>query len=960
MTKPSPADRARVRAQAGSAGQVLSSTWPIKTFVAVNPLGGVENRPFEEAIDLVGGLLGLRGHLPLESFRALHTSGRVRDADLDGALLRRMPQLDGMTIELDGRTVSGVEALRSDLLHGPPAPAPARRPRGAAEWCDELLGAGVAPLVDEQVAKWCAAFFDNRQARWPMPGRHLGLYRAWRPLVAHDPGLRRLRLARERFTGLPERPEDAILDALTALRIPDGERRAELRAQLARTPGWASHVKWCTEHPDQAPHPADLVDLLAIRLTYEAAVVEAAATGGPADGTAGLRALVQQRLAAVPVPDPAARRARACAVAGALGVAEATSSSMGALAEMLERLPVSERCWVWLDAYEWHYRDRLLVLLDRHAPPERRERVQAQAVFCIDARSEGLRRHLEARGPYETFGFAGFYQLVIRYRALYSTHDARLCPVPVTPTKSITERPIPGSEIDAARAIAVERHADALVHAFHRAKDNLASPFALAEAAGWVAGPLAAAKTAAPERFARLRARLAQRAERRTTDPTVDTPTPHEAEALVAEAERQSIRAELARPELPEDECETLRRRALDGAEPRLRAALDLTVEAHAARVGRALTLGYDLDEQVFWAQFALRSFGLVDHFARLVLLAGHGSRTENNAYEAALDCGACGGQRGGPNARISCAMLNRPAVRAGLAEAGIHIPHDTVFIAAEHDTATDRVTIFDHHTIPPTHLAEVERLQIDLGAAGAALADERHRRLPGRDHPHRRAGDWAQVRPEWGLARHAAFIIGPGSMVSGLDLETRTFLHSYDWRADPDATVLETILTAPGLVIQWINAQYYFATVDPDVLGAGDKTLHNVVGDVGVLQGHSGDLQLGLPWQSVATGEQYYHEPMRALYVVEAPLERVEKLIARNDMLKHYFNGGWIALVGREAPGEPWQRRTRAGDWEPWRPAPPSTTKEMPHEPREPDTHDQSRGRRPRRRHRGGLQPAD
>jgi uncharacterized protein YbcC (UPF0753/DUF2309 family) len=380
----------------------------------------------------------------------------------------------------------------------------------------------------------------------------------------------------------------------------------------------------------------------------------------------------------------------------------------------------------------------------------------------------------------------------------------------------------------------------------------------------------------------------------------------------------------LAQPALSEDACEQRRTAALSGADPQLAGRLDLTPRGHAARVQRALRLGYDADEQVFWAEFALRSFGLVERFARVVLLAGHGSRTENNAYEAALDCGACGGQHGGPNARIAAAMLNRPAVRAGLAERGIHIPPDTVFVAAQHDTATDRVTTFDRHTIPASHRADVARLQGDLDAAGRRLAQERAARLPGADHPHRRSADWAQVRPEWGLARHAAFIVGPGQMTSGLDLEARTFLHSYDWRADPDGTALETILTAPGLVIQWINAQYYFAAVDPEVLGAGDKTLHNVVGDIGVLQGHAGDLQLGLPWQSVAVGETLYHEPMRALYVVQAPRARVEELIARNDLLRHYFDGAWVSLVVREAPGAPFQRRTPGGDWTRWAPAQP------------------------------------
>ncbi|GAA1077723.1 DUF2309 domain-containing protein [Nocardiopsis exhalans] len=917
----------RLRAQVASAERVLSAAWPLKTFVAVNPLGGVEHLPFEEAVRMAGDLLGLRGHLPLERFRALHVQGRINDADLDAALLRRLPELAGLDPVLLGeRPRTALQVLRTDLLHGEEPAKGAPRPRGAGQWCDTLLGTRVAEAVDGQVSKWCAAFFDTAQAHWSMPGREHGLYGSWRALVASDPALRRLRLSQERFTDLPERPEDAVLGALAALNVPEGEHRGELRAQLARTPGWASQVKWRGEHPDQAPHPADLVDLLAMRLTYEAALVEAATSQLPY-GSGSLRALIEVRLVDErPLSGVESGFARACGVARALGASTPGGPALNRLRDVLERLPATEREWVWLDAYEWHYRDRLLTALDRPAPPERTGRPPAQAVFCIDARSEGLRRHLEDLGPYQTFGFAGFYQLAIRYRGLSSPHEARLCPAPLTPNTRITELPAEGAETEAARGIAAERHSDALARAFHGAKDDLASPFALAEAAGWVAGPLSAVRTAAPALYTRLRGRLAERATRRTTDLTVNAPDWEEAEALARAAEHQGIRALLARPGLSEQECEEYRLRALAGGEPRLREQLALTQEGHADRVRQARRLGSDVEEQVLWAQTALRTFGLVENFARIVLLAGHGSHTENNAYEAALDCGACGGQRGGPNARAACAILNRPQVRAALAERGTTIPDDTVFVAAEHDTATDRVRFLDAHTIPGTHRADIDRLRADLATAGSGLARERAEHLPGAaGSAYGRAADWAQVRPEWGLARHAAFIIGPGEMVRGLDLQTRTFLHSYDWRVDPDGTVLETILTAPGLVVQGINAQYYFSSVDPRVLGAGDKTLHNVVGEVGVLEGHSGDLRLGLPWQSVGAGDRLYHEPMRALYAVEAPIERVDVLIARNDLLKNYFDGGWVSLVLREGPERPWQRRRRDGQWELWSPAVPA-----------------------------------
>ena len=190
--------------------------------------------------------------------------------------------------------------------------------------------------------------------------------------------------------------------------------------------------------------------------------------------------------------------------------------------------------------------------------------------------------------------------------------------------------------------------------------------------------------------------------------------------------------------------------------------------------------------------------------------------------------------------------------------------------------------------------------------------------------HAAARAHDWAEVRPEWGLARNTAFIVGPRSMTVGLDLGCRTFLHSYDTAADADAdgTALETILTAPMVVAQWINAQYYFSTVDPEVFGAGDKTLHNPVGGIGVLVGGGGDLRAGLPRQSVLDGDDPYHEPMRLLTVVQAPLDRITAVVDRNDVLRHLFDGGWVTLAARSHPAAAWQLRGRDGTWAPWRPA--------------------------------------
>ena len=159
-----------------------------------------------------------------------------------------------------------------------------------------------------------------------------------------------------------------------------------------------------------------------------------------------------------------------------------------------------------------------------------------------------------------------------------------------------------------------------------------------------------------------------------------------------------------------------------------------------------------------------------------------------------------------------------------------------------------------------------------------------------------------------------------PRALTEGLDLEGRTFLHSYDADADTAGTALTTILTAPMVVAHWINAQYFFSAVDPDVFGAGDKALHNPVAGVGVLTGEGGDLRVGLPWQSVAGPDGLVHEPLRLLTVVEAPLDRLEAVIAEHEILQQLFDGAWVHLVARGSAGEPWRQRRPGGAWVPAR----------------------------------------
>ncbi|MCZ0812510.1 MAG: YbcC family protein [Pseudomonadota bacterium] len=315
-----------------------------------------------------------------------------------------------------------------------------------------------------------------------------------------------------------------------------------------------------------------------------------------------------------------------------------------------------------------------------------------------------------------------------------------------------------------------------------------------------------------------------------------------------------------------------------------------------------------DLKARVEMAQSVLTAMSLTDNFARIVLLAGHGADVTNNPHESALQCGACGGYAGDVNARLLAGLLNDRDVQLGLREVGIDIPADTVFLPAMHHTTTDEVTLFEQDLPGEKLISGLAQLRKWLASAGRLARAERMQRLPRADQaatvPYR-ARDWAETRPEWGLAGCRAFVAAPRHRTDGADLSGQVFLHNYDWRRDDGFGVLELIMTAPVVVASWISLQYYGSTVAPGLFGGGNKLLHNVVGGIGVLEGNNGAPRPGLPWQSVHDGDGFQHDPLRLSVIVEAPLEAMTEILGRHAAVCELFDNGWLHLIAMDDNGK-------------------------------------------------------
>ncbi|MBM1218723.1 DUF2309 domain-containing protein [Ponticoccus sp. SC2-23] len=316
-------------------------------------------------------------------------------------------------------------------------------------------------------------------------------------------------------------------------------------------------------------------------------------------------------------------------------------------------------------------------------------------------------------------------------------------------------------------------------------------------------------------------------------------------------------------------------------------------------------------------AAAVLGAMSLTKGLGKIVLLLGHGGHVTNNPHESAYHCGACGGQTGEVSARLLAALLNDAETRAGLAKRGLALPEDTLFVAGLHDTTTDEITIHD----ADTKSGDLRKVRDWLKQAGRIARAERARALPGATPATiaDRALNWAEVRPEWGLAGCAAFVAAPRRATAGKDLGGRAFLHSYDWAADEGFGTLELILTAPVVVASWISLQYYGSSVAPEVFGGGNKLIHNVVGGIGVIEGNGGRLRPGLPWQAVHDGAALAHEPLRLSVMIEAPRAAITDVLARHKDVRDLFDNGWLHLFAlkdgcvdaRYRPGLTWEDQT-------------------------------------------------
>lgn len=947
----------------------LPSQGPIAVFVHHNTLHAYEHLPFEQGVIEGWKQYGAQPYLGEERYRSEYQRGRITDEDIDCQLgrdlgvggsdrvvfsttryaLRRMmlryPIRNGPDEELRW-FISETDALKRFRSEAPQEVSQLILDRveqallaggtsreeleaRALQWMHrvclegahlvgevfndirlarrhrdilfESRGVDCDVRVHEQLIRFLGSVTDQGFAQWMLPNRERSLFELFQDYfgvaAAFHPKWLQLvskSISEDREAGRTSM--DSIVHSLHILGVREYGVEEFIESTFLSLPGWAGMLWQLESNAAWTPRPASrgtLIDYLAIRLLLDRASLRGSLMEmSQADG---LKALGEGSLSM----ERLAQELRFHQRPGVRQTVEQRAFILFQLAQLLGWTPMDlsslktsqwqrlmseisafgtmERRRIFQLAYERHYRVGVLDALAAHGECGSVGEVpKFQAVTCIDDREESFRRILEEIEPrVETFGAAGFFSVPMFFRSVSDAHYIPLCPVVVKPQHFVDEIGQLSQQELQRRQAEARRVLGQASRRLHLGSRTLLAGV-VTSMLGSVASLPMVARVLAPRSTSRIRDMVA-----RVVKPT-------QATALLIERMDGEVGAEVGA-------------RGLEGA----------------------LNRGFTHDEMANMVERLLGDIGM-SRFSRLVFIFGHGSSSLNNPHESAYNCGACGGGRGGPNARAFALMANDYRVRRKLELRGLVIPEETVFVGAYHNTCSDSLEYFDIDRLPPSHHLEFLEAKETLDQARSENAVERSRRFVSAPfgmspeealrHVEARSEDLAQARPEYNHATNAVCFVGRRCRTRGLFLDRRSFLTSYDPTLDGEGCpVLTRILQAVIPVCSGISLEYYFSTVDNQRYGCGSKLPHNITALLGVMEGAASDLRTGLSQQMVEI-----HEPMRILFVIEQESACVLEILARNPGLDRLVRNGWVQMATL-SPGSQQVYVYEAGDFVPY-----------------------------------------
>ncbi|KAB8040795.1 DUF2309 family protein [Silvanigrella paludirubra] len=756
---------------------VVSPSWPLHSFVGVNPFWNLKEKPFYLTLSELSCINGENLFLPINYFLDKYNNGVITYHDIK----KSIELLNHFNIKYNQDIQSFLRESLEEQEH-------LLSFNTYSEFLGNLENINVKEIIVDEITKYCSSYFDLGQAAFSLKNTKKRLYSEWKELIIYDKTISYLGYKNNFLIeeNIPDNPEEMINKCLIILNINNENNFKNYLMKVCKhIMGWCSHIKYQIWQNDLELNKnykgTKLEDIIAIFMAYECVIKNSKKHWDEA----WAKFLTHQE----------------------------------SLFSKNEVDHIFKLLCIWQRAFELSYQRKLSHNLTKNGfNSSDIIKKDIQMIFCIDVRSEIIRRKIEETIPeVSTHGFAGFFGVSLECNQVINEISTYRCPVLMQPKIAVNEILEENFEKKALGITSLNKFTTGL-------KQGLASSFAYVELFGILSGFKILSKS-------------------------------------ISNNNKSNI---------------LFNKKYFKNSK---------------------LNQNLNLEKKVEIAEFVLTHFGIAE-FSKIVIICGHGSLTTNNAFASSLNCGACGGYSGDLNARVICETLNDKEVRIKIIEKNkFKLLKETLFLPALHETVSDEIRILEED-ISLIENPALLNLKNKLSKIAESSQKERSHYFNNYSiSASLRSTNWSEVRPEWALVNNACFIIAPRERTKNLNLEGRSFLHDYHFDQDEGMKTLELIMTAPMIVTNWINMQYYASAVERNTFGSGDKTIHNIVGLFGVLEGNGGDLKIGLPFQSVHDGKNLVHEPLRLSVFIEAPYIEIEKIIDKHKVLSDLIDNQWLHI---------------------------------------------------------------
>jgi uncharacterized protein YbcC (UPF0753/DUF2309 family) len=372
-----------IEAASDRAVRQIPPLWPLASSVAVNPFLGQAGESLAATGARLGRVAGAPVTMPRAWYRAKVAAGQITGADLAAALAAAPGHARPTSI------AALKDAVKLD------GSAPIALPT-MADLVAEVTSVAWPEIVADRIGAWAAGHFDEGQALWAAP-RGRSAYAAWRAFATHDltPEIAGLAGFARHVADAPQDATAAIARAVHRLGLTEAALDLFLHRMLMTLGGWSQLARYHLWQAELAGRTdSTLADLLAIRLVWEEALY--------------------------------------ANHAGAIGAR--WEAVLARYAAPLEAPPALIIDSILQEAAERAAQRDLAAILAAPGKAAGSGRPVLQAAFCIDVRSELLRRALESLDPgIRTLGFAGFFGLGTAHRGFASDVEELRLPVLLNP-----------------------------------------------------------------------------------------------------------------------------------------------------------------------------------------------------------------------------------------------------------------------------------------------------------------------------------------------------------------------------------------------------------------------------------------------------------------------------------------------------------------------------------------------